>query len=85
MDISKKPLNGEKTHPLSNHAREVLVSLADEPIPYSQINAGVINRLMLDEYVECITLPSPFKTHKGQKIRHIAITATGRGFLAESS
>ena len=40
-----KPLNREKTHPLTQHAIGVLRDIAVKPIPRQSLNPGVANRL----------------------------------------
>lgn len=76
------PLNGTNTHPLSPHARSELASL-DAPRPTQQINPGVINRLMRDNLIEIVSLPSPYASHRGRPIQHAVITAAGRAVLQE--
>lgn len=80
-DAALKPLNGEKTHPLSAHAREELANIARAPIPTAGINPGVINRLMRENLAEIVQLPSPFKVHKGGNCPHLQITEVGRKML----
>jgi hypothetical protein len=75
------PLNGTKTHPLSDHARVKLQLIADCPIPRQSVNPGVANRLLREGLVISTMLPSPFKTHKGQKIEHLRITEKGLNTL----
>jgi len=70
--------NGTKTHPLSEHALAALKRVAREPLPSSEINPGVVNRLLRDSFVEDVRLPSPFKSHKGALISHLQITEAGR-------
>lgn len=41
----RRPLNGQKTHPLSKHALGVLRDLARGPVPGYEINPGVRDRL----------------------------------------
>ena len=48
----KVPLNGTKTHPLSQHALGVLQRLSRYPIPRSEINPGVIDRLSREDLIE---------------------------------
>ena len=81
QDGIRTPLNGTKTHPLSDVAKATIVCLNHGPIPYSQINAGVIDRLMREYLVETVMLPSPFITHRGKSIRHIKLTDAGRALL----
>lgn len=72
------PLNGNKTHPLSDFARGVLRDLASAPKPRQEINAGVVDRLMRESLVEIVDLPSPYKSHKGGACAHLKITDAGR-------
>ncbi len=71
----KLPLNGTKTHPLSDAAKAILASLAREPIPCSQVNPGIVDRLLREGVVEIERLPSPFKTHKGKHVPHLRLKA----------
>lgn len=71
------PLNGEKTHPLSQAALDVLRKISRAPVPRCEVNPGVVNRLEREALVEEVALASPFKTRKGL-VRHLQITATGR-------
>lgn len=72
------PLNGTKIHPLSEHALSVLGSIATDPKPCSQINPGVIRRLLDEGLAETVDLPSPYATHKGRSILHLKATEAGR-------
>lgn len=72
------PLNGTKTHPLSEHAFSVLGSIAGSPTPCAQINPGVVRRLMDEELAEVVHLPSPYATHKGKPLAHLKATDKGR-------
>jgi hypothetical protein len=72
-----KPLNGEKTHPLSNYARRALRELVDGPRPTQLINPGVVDRLQRGQFIEIVPLPSPFKTHKGANINFARLTVLG--------
>jgi hypothetical protein len=76
------PLNGTKTHPLSEHAIAELRNLATAPEPTTGVNPGVVNRLMRENFAEIVELPSPFKTHKGRPIPYLRITEAGREKLA---
>lgn len=80
------PLNGEKTHPLSATALACLRSLLSGPRPKSDVNPGVVNRLTRtgagDPLAELVSLPSPYKTRKGELVLHLQITDAGRGHLA---
>lgn len=82
MSDLRPPLNGVKTHPLTDFAWGILTSVSWAPRPYSEINAGVIDRLTHENLVEIVDLPSPFKTHKGKLIRFIRITEDGRRRLS---
>lgn len=73
-----KPLNGEKSHPLTPHALQALVALMDGPKPCQTFNPGVVNRLLRGELVESVARPSPYKTHAGRSIEHLQLTAAGR-------
>ena len=77
------PLNGEKTHPLTDHAIGVLREISRDPIPSNEVNPGVLNRLFRESLVKFVMLASPYKTHKGKLIRFLQITDAGR--LALSS
>lgn len=68
-----EPLNGTKTHPLSRHAMAVLEKLEAGPVPRQSINPGVCNRLLREQLVEEVQLPSPFKTHRGRLIPHLRL------------
>ena len=65
-----KPRNGEKTHPLSQVALEVLRKLLKGPIPASLINPGIRDRLAREQLAELVNLPSPFKTSRGNPYPH---------------
>ena len=47
------PLNGVKTHPLSEHSKKVLWALSKEPKGFPQywINPGALNRMLRGEFV----------------------------------
>lgn len=72
-----KPLNGEKTHPLSAHAIAALVDLSHGPKPRQELNPGMANRLLRGELVEWTFLASPYKTHAGKKIEFLRLTKLG--------
>lgn len=73
-----QPLNGEKTHALSEHSLGRLREIARHPLPRQDVNPGVANRLLREGLVQEVLLPSPFKSHKGKSIAHLSITAEGR-------
>lgn len=77
------PLNGDKTHPLSEHAWGVLAQLKRGPVPKVSINAGVSNRFLREELAEFVNLPSPFTSHKGRNTPFMQITDAGLARLAE--
>ena len=79
--MSRTPLNGTKTHPLTEVAKEALREIARSPVPRTRINPGLVNRLRRGELVESVMLPSPFKTHKGREIEHLAISDKGRDVI----
>lgn len=72
-----KPLNGTKTHPLSEYALERLREIGQRPRPSMSLNPGVIDRLLRGELVEIVQLPSPFKKHDGKNCSHLKITEAG--------
>lgn len=76
-----RPLNGMKTHPLSEHALSELKDIAQTPVPRSSVNPGVVNRLLRESLVEEVSLPSPFKAHKGAAVAHLQITTAGRAAI----
>jgi hypothetical protein len=78
MNRRATPLNGTKIHPLSDAA---FSAMAHMPAPYSEINAGVIARLDVEGLIDIYDDISPFKTHKGKKIRFVRLTDTGRARL----
>jgi hypothetical protein len=72
-----RPLNGEKTHPLTAHAIAALVDLSHGPKPRQELNPGVANRLLRGDLVEWTFMPSPYKTHAGKKIEFLRLTKLG--------
>ena len=78
-----KPLNGEKTHPLSEHAIAELKDIALAPVPRCAVNPGVANRLLREMLVESSPRPSPFKVHKGGNTEHLVLTQAGADRLNE--
>lgn len=76
-----RPLNGTKTHPLSKHALDQLASIGRGATPCSDVNPGVIDRLLREALVEIVQLPSPFVWHRGKLINHLQITDAGRARL----
>lgn len=76
-----KPLNGEKTHPLTLHSLDVLTMINTRPMPRQEVNPGVANRLEREALVETVDLPSPYKVHKGGMCAHLKITPAGRSRL----
>lgn len=73
-----KPLNGSKTHPLTEHALQLLLAISSKPMPRQAVNPGVANRLLREALVEERQLPSPFKAHKGGTCAFLCITDAGR-------
>lgn len=71
------PLNGTKTHPLSEHARGVLQSLYKKSTPTMEVNPGVIDRLTREGLAAVMQLTSPYAKHKGGKCNHLVITQAG--------
>ena len=72
-----KPLNGERTHPLTPAALRVLADLCRAPIPRQEINPGIVDRLEREDLATVEDLPSPYRTRPG-KVRHLVVTAAGR-------
>lgn len=71
----KPPLNGTRTHPLSEHAKGILRELTRGPVPSYSINPGVRDRLSREGLV--------IETEFGWK-RFYSITAAGRARIAEN-
>lgn len=63
-----KPLNGEKTHPLSAATLRVLQELIIEPRPRQEVNPGMANRLLRGGLVRQEERESPYRTRKGSVI-----------------
>lgn len=80
--LELKPLNGEKTHPLTKHAIGILRSIGEKPLPRQSVNPGVANRLERESLVACVQLPSPYMIHGGKTCAHLQITDRGRKALA---
>jgi|WetSurMetagenome_2_1015567.scaffolds.fasta_scaffold157851_2 hypothetical protein len=78
--LPSKPLNGTKTHPLTEAAKKVLREIARAPMPRQEVNPGVADRLCREALVEDRDLPSPYKTRKGM-VKHLAITEAGQRVL----
>lgn len=76
-----QPLNGTKTHPLSEHALGVLMLIKDAPRPSSEFNPGVVNRLMREDLARERELPSPYRNGP-RKRPHLYITPHGERALA---
>ena len=75
MSTTRKPLNGENTHPLSPFAQSVLESLRSGPIPRSDLNSGIVDRLLREGCTEIADLPSPYLIHKKKLIPHLRLIA----------
>lgn len=71
-------LNETKMHPLTAHAQAELRDIASNPCPRQAVNPGVANRLLREELVDSVMLPSPFRTHAGKPLEHLRITDAGR-------
>lgn len=79
------PLNGTKTHPLTNHALGILDQLNRHgPMPQQEINSGVVNRFHRESLTETVLMKSPYATHKGKDIDFEQITEAGRAALPTS-
>lgn len=75
--LSQSPLNGSRTHPLKEPSIQVLRALRTFPIPYGEINAGVIDRLIREDLVEVTEVPNPYPSKKAKMVRAIKITIAG--------
>lgn len=73
----RAPLNGTRTHPLTDHAVEVMGTLKTRAVPAQEINPGVLNRLLREQLIDLIDKPSPYKTHRGQPISHARLSDMG--------
>jgi len=80
-----QPLNGTKTHPLTDFAKAALGNIAKKPVPRQEINPGVVNRLLRESLVESVELPSPYLKHKGAGIEFLRITKSGVDRLTQIS
>lgn len=77
-----EPLNGSKTHPLTDNAWEALDFLRRRgPQPASEINPGIRDRLSREGLAEEVWITSPYRSHKGAKCAHYAITEVGQARL----
>jgi len=81
MSLDLTPLNGTKTHPLSDFARKVLGEISESPKPRQSINPGVVNRLLIEDLVKIVQLPSPYTKNKNKPIDFLKITKAGREIL----
>ena len=82
--MNKIPLNGTKTHALSDFAISKLRELENKTCPKQEFNNGLANRLLRESLVEIVMLPSPFKTHNKKSLAHLAITEAGRNLIANN-
>lgn len=78
--MTRTPLNGTKTHPLKQASIEALNQIARGPAPRQEFNAGVIDRLLREDLIEMLQIPSPYHKPKGL-IAGVKITAAGRAVL----
>ena len=62
---AKPPLNGTKTHPLTEHGFSALKQLRSGPLPAQSFNPGVIDRLLRESLIELKDGPSPYRTKPG--------------------
>lgn len=81
----ERSLNGGQTRPLTPAAYAVLARLAMKPIPRSEVNPGIVDRLTRapTPLVEVVDLPSPFKVHRGGTCPHLRIIEAGQTALLE--
>ena len=83
--MADSSLNGGRTQPLTDYARRELEKLKAGPRPRQSFNPGVADRLTrgAEPLAEEVSLPSPYKSAKGSKARHLRITQAGVAELAE--
>lgn len=67
--------------PLSAHALAELADIAQAPVPRQSVNPGVCRRLEGDGLVECVMIPSPFPSRRGELVQHLQVTEAGRAAL----
>jgi len=73
----RKPLNGTKTHPLTDAAKTALKLLTRRALPAQEFNPGIVDRLTRGDLAEIVQMPSPYKTRSGN-IAFLRITEAGR-------
>ncbi len=78
MSEERRCLSGGKMGPLSVAAIRTLTELCRDPVPTSEINPGICDRLTREDLARVEVLPSPFKSHKGRRICHLVVTEAGR-------
>lgn len=81
--MSITPLNGKKTHPLSEHALAKLREIHKGPVPCCSVNPGVVNRLLRGALVEEVLLISKLPSHRGRAVTHLQITDAGRAAIGK--
>lgn len=83
----ERSLNGGRTRPLTSAARTVLARVAEEPVPRSDVNPGIRDRLTRKPtpLVEIVELPSPYKVDRGGTCPHLRILEAGRAALSEGT
>lgn len=64
-------------NPLSAHALGQLRLTVENPVPKSDMNPGVVDRLLRENLVVIENLVSPFPSHHGKKIPHVLATLAG--------
>ena len=74
-----KPLNGEKTHPLSDHAKGVLRALSRDAVLTLDINPGVQNRLLREDLARYVGGYSPYAKDRGRWRDELFMTITDAG------
>ena len=77
MNNERLPLNGRKTHPLTDKSKAVLKRIAKSPVPCHEINPGIQDRLFRGMLVYIDQRKSPYKKHKGGTCDHLVITEAG--------
>jgi len=74
--VTRAPLNGTKTHPLTDHAIGALRKLRAGPLPRQSLNPGIVDRLLREALIELEDGPSPYKTKPGTR-QYAKITPGG--------
>lgn len=73
-----KPLNGNKYHPLSDKAKDFLVTLSMKPVRLHEVNPGMANRLVGGNYAYLEDTPTCLRNGKKSEVTWIVITDKGK-------